>query len=127
MSVIFLDSSCRACKTPGLEEAVARINEELGEAVDGRADRWNVEFQAVGVAMDDRVGSGVEFLSGYGRFHQIVVGGRWRNVAIAEFIWRDGLAVPAVPQLLVLRRAMTVASGRGAGCEAGSARYHRLG
>lgn len=68
MSVIFLDSSCRACKTPGLEEAVARINEELGEAVDGRADGWNVEFQAVGVAMDDRIGSGVEFLSGYGRF-----------------------------------------------------------
>lgn len=103
--VIFIGSrSCAACQTPGLREAVSGIVQTI--AHDAAAGGFR--FHAIGVSVDGTIDSSLDFIREFGPFHEISVGGGWLNLVMVEHVYRDGLTIPGVPQLIVVWRHMDI-------------------
>ncbi len=70
-------------------------------------------MSVVGIAMDDDLTAGVRYLRSLGRsgaaFDEISVGGSWLNQFATALIWRDGLATPEVPQVVLVERRVDAA------------------
>jgi hypothetical protein len=71
-----------------------------------QAHREQVSFAATGVALDWKLDSAVAYLRTLADFDQWIVGQNWGNDAVVRLVWRDSTAIPAVPQLIVLERAV---------------------
>jgi hypothetical protein len=97
-------TSCGPCLLPETKSAVARMKVLLASF----AEKNGYAFSAVGVATDWSTASGVKFLSDNAPFDQLVIGGNWTNLAVEHYIWRDSTATPAMPQVVVLERSVTI-------------------
>ncbi len=97
-------STCGPCLLPEMKAAVIRMKTLL----DSTAKRNGYAFSAVGVSSDWLTEKGIAFLSDNGPFDQLVIGGNWTNLGVEHFIWNDSTAVPAMPQIVVLERTVTL-------------------
>jgi hypothetical protein len=103
--VLFIGSStCGASTRPELPEALQRIR--AGLANEAEAQGATISF--VGVATDWSLPAGLKFLSPFGPFNQVIVGDGWLNTATVTYVWRDLPGAAALPQIVVLRRDVTV-------------------
>lgn len=91
--------------------ANARVAEQyryLREALRQKAEAEQRRFRTIGVAVDADPDAGISFLRPFGPFDQAIVGGGWSNEGAVRFLWRDHRGEPSVPQLVVLRRELTL-------------------
>jgi hypothetical protein len=68
------------------------------------------EVSVVGVGVDTDIPRSLDYLKGLGEaghaFDEISIGNGWLNEQMLRFAWREGLAKPSVPQVLLMRRAI---------------------
>lgn len=102
--IVVGSSYCRATHTPGYTEAVVRAQ----AAVAREAARTGERVVVIGVALDPSIRDGFRFLSHFPGFDEVMVGRNWLNLGSAALL--EGHR--AVPQLLVVRRTVTVEAGR---------------
>ncbi len=97
-------TSCGPCLLPATKAAVARMKTLLASF----ATKNGYAFSAVGVSTDWVTADGIKFLNDNAPFDQLVIGGNWTNLAVEHYIWRDSSANPAMPQVVVLERSVTL-------------------
>lgn len=108
IAFVITASDCGWATQPTIVEAVGRIRGELGS----RYGDSFAQVKVVGVALDQDVEVGLDFLRRLGKgetknsFDQVIVGGSWLNEQIVKFVWRDGVAETASPQVLVVERTI---------------------
>ena len=98
--------TCGPCLLPATKSAIAQIKTLLAS----QATKHGYAFSAIGVSTDWSIAQGTTFLNDNAPFDQIVVGGNWTNLAVEQYLWRDSTAVPAMPQVVVLERSVSVGS-----------------
>ena len=97
-------SSCHAADSTGFIEAIGRMKDLLS----ARAGRLGYRFATVGVALDWRVKDGLQFLDRFGPFDEVVAGRNWLNTAAISYVWTDLHNRPAIPQVVISLRQLTV-------------------
>ncbi len=105
IAVIFVGGLfCGAHRSEGFAELIETMKRTLSEraALEGRA------FSAIGVALDWKIDEGMEFLSKFGEFDEVIIGRNWLNSAAIRYIWRDEPGLPQIPQVIVLKRHLEV-------------------
>ncbi len=106
VAFVITTSSCGWSTQPRTMGALGSIRERLRSVYGDKYARVGV----VGVAIDDDPETGVAFLSDIAggsvrtAFDQVVIGGSWLNEQIVRFVWREGVAEAATPQVIVLER-----------------------
>ena len=62
----------------------------------------------MGIASDRDLRKGVQYLESLGAlgsvFDQLSLGGSWLNEQMAALVWREGVATPEVPQIVLVER-----------------------
>jgi hypothetical protein len=100
---VFVASDCGYSTHPSTVEALRSFVESFRARGDAYA---NVSL--IGVAIDEDVEAGVQFLrsleSPGSRFDEISVGRSWLNEQVTRFVWREGVLIAALPQILVVQR-----------------------
>jgi len=105
--MIFIGSStCGAHRNEGLRAAIETAKRALAE----RSTAAGRQFTSAGVAIDWRIEDGIEFLAAFGEFDEIIVGGSWLNSGAIRYVWEDFPGSSVVPQVVVVRRPVTVSS-----------------
>jgi hypothetical protein len=102
---VFIGSStCGATEREGFGDVVEGIKLQLR----GRAEQAGMRFAVAGAATDWHVEPGLAFLRHFGEWDEVLVGRNWLNAAAVRYLWRDIPGRPAVPQVILLRRHVTV-------------------
>ncbi len=97
-------STCGPCLLPNVETAVRSMKTLIA----AQATQMHASFSVIGVANDWEVTKAAAFLDSLGTFDQVVLGGNWTNLATERFVWRDPQGTPAMPQILVFERTVTL-------------------
>lgn len=97
-------STCGPCLQQSVKDAVVQMKSLLETA----AKKAGYAFAVIGVSTDWSTQTGFAFLNDNGPFDQILVGGNWTNLGVEHFIWRDSTATPAMPQIVVFERDVTL-------------------
>jgi hypothetical protein len=103
LAVFIASSTCGASQLVGLPQAIHHIRRSL-PVLAGRDGRRAV---LVGVALDHTAKEGLKFLSRFGEFDEIMVGGSWLNSGAVQFLIRDQPGPLAMPQLVLVERDIT--------------------
>ena len=93
---------CGVCARKDLPPLVRAKIDSLRAAAVSRGSR----FTAVGVAMDAPREDALRWIDRFGPFDQVSLGGNWMNEQVVRSVWQDEATVPAVPQLLLVRRTV---------------------
>jgi hypothetical protein len=101
IAITIVSDSCKACEIKSEVAAFRNAHERLRTSPGRR-------IRVVGVAVDPDVGRGRRRLAKLGPFSEISSGGGWTNSVAVEYIWADTLALPAIPQLVVVERNQVV-------------------
>ena len=96
--VVFLSSSCSACRSPWLPTTIRGIRDSLIL----EADRRGVGFKSVGVVLDTNGREGVSYLDPFGAFDEISVGGGPLNHLAAHYFWNELPGVAATPSIVLV-------------------------
>jgi hypothetical protein len=108
-AAVFIGASwCRGAAYPNLRDSLPILMEALRTEANSR----NHRFTTIGVSLDGSAETGVEWLTKYGAFDELDVGGGWGNYAVLSLIWSDSSSSPILPQLVILTRQITSESPR---------------
>jgi hypothetical protein len=108
MLLVFIGASfCHAADVPGFPETVETMKTDFRR--EGR--ERNVTATIVGAALDWDPTTGLSWLNNFGSFDQLTSGGNWLNLAAVNYIFRDVPGQPALPQVLVVQRHVTISKG----------------
>ncbi|HET7631548.1 MAG TPA: hypothetical protein VFK16_04445 [Gemmatimonadaceae bacterium] len=99
-AILFGSPTCGASTINGLAARTASLIDSLRAAAQAKGD----SFTTVGVSIDGPVADGLSWLEPFGTFDEVVIGHNWLNSAVADHIWSDPGATPALPQLILVRR-----------------------
>jgi hypothetical protein len=102
IAVLITTSNCIGARDPRFGPAVRAALHILAD----ESIRDSSQFRAIGVAMDVDPDSGAMYLRGLADFDQWVVGGNWGNDVVVRLVWQDSLAVPSIPQFLIVERSI---------------------
>jgi hypothetical protein len=102
IAVLITTSNCIGARDPKFGPAVRAALRILAD----ESIRDSSQFRAIGVAMDFDPDSGAMYLRRLADFDQWVVGGNWGNDVVVRLVWQDSVAVPSIPQLLVIERGI---------------------
>jgi len=107
---VLLSSECGFCTEKWARKAIGELRDSL-QRVQGKAF---AHTSVVGVALDNDVRAGVRYLQNLREagapFDELSVGGSWLNELITRLVWRDGLATPEVPQVVLVERNVDATS-----------------
>lgn len=98
LSIFITAAGCGPSHAPELPNALSRINASLGK-ISGSAS----PPVKIGVALDHYPKTGLDFLSRFGTFDELIAGGSWLNSASVTWLIRGGEKLDT-PQLLVVER-----------------------
>jgi hypothetical protein len=102
---VFLTAEfCIGSRQPHMPATIERMKMLLAE----RSAQAGEGLSIVGVSLDWRTQEGVDHLAKFGAFDEIVVGRNWFGTGAIHFVWRDLAGQPTTPQILLLRRQITV-------------------
>lgn len=100
---IYIGSTdCGPCQLPEVKSAVRAMKSLLA----AQAKQRGVALTVIGAAQDWDVKRGAAFLEPLGAFDQVVIGGNWTNIAVEQFVLRDSVAEMAMPQVVLVERAV---------------------
>lgn len=112
IAFVITASDCAWSSQTRTMEALGSIRERMRSAYGARYAHVGV----VGVAIDEEPETGLTFLSEIGggevrtAFDQIAIGGSWLNEHLVRFVWREGIAEAATPQVIVVERLVDTKS-----------------
>lgn len=105
--VIFFGTElCSSCRIPGVSDRVRAIVDSLR----GIAVARKIKFVSLGIALDGSPVDGLGWLTKFGQFDEVAIGGNWLNTAVLHYVWSDPATTPGVPQVLLLRQMITTSS-----------------
>lgn len=102
IAVLITTSTCIGARDPKFGPAVRAALRILAD----ESIRDSSQFRAIGVAMDFNPDSAAMYLHRLADFDQWVVGGNWGNDVVVRLVWRDSVAAPSIPQLLIIERTL---------------------
>jgi len=91
---------------PGTARERIAVLITTSNCIGARDPKFGPAVRAIGVAMDFDPDSGAMYLRRLADFDQWVVGGNWGNDVVVRLVWRDSVAVPSIPQLLIIERSI---------------------
>lgn len=104
LNLVYIGASwCPPCLEDRLKEAL----EELKMKLYKRAQKKKMNYSVIGVANDQSVQKGWDFLNSSGYFDEVIIGKKWRNTGSINFIWNNEKAKPEVPQIVVFKRKVS--------------------
>jgi hypothetical protein len=104
---IYIGSSdCHGSSLPGFPAVEHRTMAALG----AYAQQHGMRFVRIGVAVDASSEVGRAYLQRLGPFDMMSVGGGWLNPVAISYLWRDQPSDGTIPQIVVLRRIVKIAS-----------------
>lgn len=112
IAFVITASDCGWSSQPRTMRALGSIRERMRSA---HGERY-AHVGVVGVAIDEEPEAGLRFLSEIGggevrtAFDQIAIGGSWLNEHLVRFVWREGIAEAATPQVIVVERLVDTKS-----------------
>lgn len=107
LALIYVGASgCSASNDEDLPGVVDRIKMSVMD----KAATHSRNFVAVGVSQDWSVTDGVEHLSKFGEFDEIMTGRSWINAGIVKYVWENAFGEPATPQIIIVDRITRVPS-----------------
>jgi hypothetical protein len=107
----FGQSACVWSNKENLPGAINAIKRELREIATERG--WS--FMSIGTALDWSLEAGLDHLRKFGPFDEISLGYNWANSSAIKYLSEDTAGLPAIPQVVVVRRKIaTVDQGDGA-------------
>jgi hypothetical protein len=95
-------STCEASRSSALPRAVRGALALLRDS----AAAVGVQFASIGLALDWGPSEGIRWLGRVAHFDEVVAGRSWANLGAIDYLWRDSLGVPAMPQLIVATRTI---------------------
>lgn len=101
--VILVSSSCAASQR--LDPSWV---EDLRSTLLARGVREGVSVSIVGVAVDQSWTRGIDFLRRVGTFDEVRSGRDWWGSGAVEFMYRDLAGPTAIPQVVVVKRQVTM-------------------
>jgi thiol-disulfide isomerase/thioredoxin len=108
VAVYFGANWCGPCRSPATKAAILRMKPLLAT----QAKAAGADFAAMVVALDRSFADGAAFIKDLGAFDEYSIGGDLASTAAQAYIWSDSLAIPAVPQVIVFERDVSVQRGR---------------
>lgn len=101
--LIFIGATfCGAATRPGFPAVVEKAKRVLAQ----QAVRDKKSFASIGIAVDNTVPAGLQFLGAFGKFDELIVGRNWLNSGAIKYIWKDVAGTPGIPRLLVVERTV---------------------
>lgn len=100
--VVFVSASfCAANGTEGFEEGVKSVMAKLKERGPGLGyDR----VHTIGLSVDVHAVDGIEYLSKFGNFTEIISGANWTNSGSIRYLLKKNNVGLVIPQIVILRR-----------------------
>lgn len=108
MAIYFGAKWCEPCMRPTTKDAIRRMKPILR----AEAERRGATFTAIVVALDRRLDDGLAFTKDLGAFDEYAFGGDLAGLPSERFIWGDADPLPAVPQIVIGERTVTVERGK---------------
>jgi hypothetical protein len=107
---VFIGASwCAAtARSPALRDSLPIVFKRLAMEATARHHK----FSRIGVSLDVPPQTGLDWLSKYGSFDQVIVGGGWGNFGVVNMIWSDSASQAALPQLIIFSRRIVATSPR---------------
>lgn len=106
-AAVFIGASwCRGAASPELRDSLPILMTTLRAEAYARSHR----FTSIGVSLDGSPETGIDWLTKYGQFDELDVGGGWGNYAVLSLIWGDSSSAPILPQLIILTREIATES-----------------
>jgi hypothetical protein len=104
---LFGGSRCGFCQKRETKDAFRSMRRQLMERY--VASGHYSSLTVVGVAIDDSLTEGVKYLQSFGSgvVDEISVGSGWQNDYMNRLLWRDQIAAPAIPLVIVVSRSMS--------------------
>lgn len=102
---VLVSSRCGHCQRRDTKSAIRSIRNALQQ----NRTRDFSSATVIGIAIDADLSEGLDYLNtiGLSNFDEISVGNVWLNQYLTRLVWRDRIAQPAVPQVVVVSRDMT--------------------
>src|SRR6266853_3065902 len=104
VAVVLLSSECGFCTEENTKRAVRQVRASL-RASQGKAF---ASVSVVGVAIDPDLRAGLRYLKSLEQsepvFDELSVGGSWLNQVLTPLVWRDEVAKPQVPEVVLIER-----------------------
>ncbi|WP_412063126.1 hypothetical protein [Rubrivirga sp. IMCC45206] len=101
--VLFTNQDCGWSRTPAVQRSV----HEAKALLQARAEAEGKRFSAVAVIKNYDWEEGIEFLSAFGHFDEVLAGRSWFNTGIVEHCFNQAGCEPATPMILVFERDVT--------------------
>lgn len=98
-------------------DELPQMIDQLKSLVQSTASVNDREFIAVGIAKDWKTENGLEHLSKFGKFDEVMAGRSWANEAIIKYVWEGSYGETATPQIIIIDRFLAVTSSQGANYE----------
>ena len=95
-------------RSPELRDSLPIVFRRLATEATARHHK----FSRLGVSLDAPPQTGLDWLSKYGRFDQLIVGGGWGNFGVVNMIWSDSASEATLPQLIIVSRRIVATSPR---------------
>lgn len=102
VAFVLLSSECGFSTEKETKKAIPALRASL-HASQGKAF---AKVSVVGIAIDDDLDVGMRYLQSLGRsvFDELSVGGSWLNELVTALVWRNGVATPETPQVVLVER-----------------------
>lgn len=102
---VLLASRCSQCQEPDTKDAVRSLRARISAANGASFSSLSI----VGVALDASFAEGLEYLQevGLDTFDEISIGNAWLNENVSRFVWKEQVAAPAVPQVIITSSVMS--------------------
>jgi hypothetical protein len=112
VAFVITASDCGWSTRPTTMTALQSVRSRL-RAVHGRT---HAQVTVVGILLDEQLPDGLRFLARLKKdapdevFDQVIIGGSWLNELMVQLGWQRGLARPATPQVVIVRRPVDASS-----------------
>ncbi|NOT07254.1 MAG: hypothetical protein HOP28_03520 [Gemmatimonadales bacterium] len=101
VAYMLLSADCGFCTEKVAKQAISRIRDSLRAS----QEKAFVHISVVAVLLDDDIRAGIKYAESLNSgFDELSIGGSWLNEHVIRLIWRDALATPQIPQVLLFER-----------------------
>lgn len=97
--------------SPCLKDSLKQSLEDLKILLYERAQKENMNFSVIGVANDQSIQKGWDFLKSNGHFDEVIIGKKWINSGSIEFILNFEEVLPGIPQIVIFKRSLVYKEG----------------
>ena len=102
MMVYIGSSTCSFANSPEMPALIEHVKLALQQ----KASKRGLLFSTMGVSIDWSTDHGLQHLSKFGAFDEIMTGRKWQSLGAHEFVWGAVPGMAVTPQVLVVARTI---------------------